>query len=329
VRARVERLLGWLRGVTWIDHHRRAWARAGGLRFTRWAAGMALFGYLAVFPLLVLTFIVFGFVLSHAPGVRSEVETFLRESLPLLFDPQGGQAPVDIAEVARTTVSAGVVAVVALLYAGLGWVGATLEGVRRMQGALRRPGSFVVLKLQDSAALVAMGTVLLAALVGAVVVKATGSSVLESVGWAGGSAWLLQLSAALISGLLLLLTVAALYAFAWWHRPGRRWGVVLRGSFMTSVTLALMLQLSFLLVGRTLGNPVYGTLALAAALLLFLYFSSAVLLYVACWVAVVEGAPETLEEVAYGARSRGGTVVLPAVSEVQTDGDAAATSPRG
>lgn len=328
MRARADRLLARLEGVTWIDHHRRAWARAGGLRFTRWAAGMALFGYLAIFPLLVLTFIVFGLVLSNAPGVRSDVESFLTESLPLLFDPQGGQAPVDIEEVARTTLGAGVVAVVALLYAGLGWVDATLEGVRRMQGALRRPGNVVVVKLQDSASLLAMGTVLLAALVGAVLVKATGSSVLESVGWSGGSAWLLQLSAALISGLLLMLTVAALYAFAWWRRPHRRWWVVLRGALMTSVTLALMLQLSFLLVGRTLSNPVYGTLALAAALLLFLYFSSAVLLYVACWVAVVEGAPETLEEVAYRARGTGGTVVLPTVSEGRTDVDAAATTPR-
>jgi uncharacterized BrkB/YihY/UPF0761 family membrane protein len=92
--------------------------------------------------------------------------------------------------------------------------------------------------------------------------------------------------------------------------------------------LALMLQLSFLLVGRTLSNPVYGTLALAAALLLFLYFSSAVLLYVACWVAVVEGAPETLEEVAYRQRGTGGTVVMPAVSDAPTDVDAAATSRR-
>ena len=290
---------------------------------------MALFGYLAIFPLLVLTFIVFGVVLSHAPGVRTEVESFLTDSLPLLFDPQGGQAPVDIEEVARATVSGGVVAVVALLYAGLGWVDATLEGVRRMQGALRRPGNVVVLKLQDSVSLVAMGTVLLTAMVGAVLVKATGSNLLESVGWVeGSSTWPLQLGAALISGLLLLLTVAALYAFAWWHRPHRRWSVVLRGSFLTSVALAVMLQLSFLLVGRTLDNPVYGTLALAAALLLFLYFSSAVMLYVACWVAVVEGAPEPLEEVAYRGRGRGGTDVLPTVSEGPTGVDAAATSPK-
>lgn len=329
MQRRLDRLQARLLSVAWIDHHRRAWERASGLRFTRWAAGMALFGYLALFPLLVLAFIVFGLVLARLPEVRDEVETFLKESLPLLFDPQGDRSPVDIEKVARTTMSAGIVAVLGLLYAGLGWVDATLEGIRRMQGALRRPHNVVVLKIQDTASLLAMGTVLLVALVGAALAATLGSSAIDSLGWARESTWLVQATAAAISGLLLLLTVAALYTFAWWDRPSRRWGVVLRGSLLTSVTLLLMLQLSVLLVGRTLSNPVYGTLALAAALLLFLYLSSSVLLYVACWVAVVEGTPETNEEVAYRQRVRGGTVRLPAVSEPRPDDGAEATSPPG
>ncbi len=120
--------------------------------------------------------------------------------------------------------------------------------------------------------------------------------------------------------------LATLYAFAWWGRPGRRWSVVLRGSLTASVVLALMLQLSFLLVGRTLGNPVYGTLAVAAALLLFLYFASAVVLYFACWVAVVEGADPTQEEIAFQNR-KDGPGRLPTLRRARSGDGAAATTP--
>lgn len=315
-RARLEQ-------VGWIADFLRAWDRASGLRFTRWAAGMSLFGYLALFPLAVLAFIVFGMVLRSHPSVLSDVEEFLKDAFPLLFDPQGDQPPVDIEQVARTTVSAGVISVIGLLYTGLGWVDATLEGVRRMQGAMRRPHGFVVLKVQDAVVLVLMGTVLLVALVGGVLAEALGSAALEWIGIG-------RLSSVLISGLLFWLTVTALYGMAWWNRPHRRWRVVVVGALITSVVLILMLQLSFLVVGRTLSNPVYGALAVAAALLFFLYLASSVLLYMACWVAVREGAASTAEEVAYHGRIKDRDPMLPTVSgKNQPDAGAAATSPPG
>ena len=51
--------------------------------------------------------------------------------------------------------------------------------------------------------------------------------------------------------------------------------------------------------------------SVAAALLLFLYFASVVMLYFAAWVAVREGAPATQEEVAYAGRKTSGDPALP------------------
>ena len=125
----------------------------------RWAAAIALFGYLAIFPLLVLAFVAFGIVLDHYPGVRADVEDFLKEAVPLLFDPAGGEAPVDIQDVARTTSAAGVVSVIGLLLAGLGWVDASVEGVRRMQGAMHRTRAAerCVILMMETAAIVPTG----------------------------------------------------------------------------------------------------------------------------------------------------------------------------
>ena len=75
----------------------RAYSRADGLRFMRWAAAIALFAYLSVFPLLVLGFMAFAAALQHFPGVQADVEAFLKESMPLLFDPlQASSQKIDL-----------------------------------------------------------------------------------------------------------------------------------------------------------------------------------------------------------------------------------------
>lgn len=308
LRARAERF-------GFIERHLRAVDRANGLRFTRWAAGIALFGYLALFPLAVLAFIAFGVALANLPDVQDQVEVFLKDTIPLLFDPDSGRQALDVETVATATLSAGVISVVGLLIAGLGWVDSTLEGVRRMQGVMRRPRHWLILRLEDAAALLVMGTLLLVAFVGAAIAATFGTSALEWVGIDVTNSWIVTTGAVVVLGILVWIVVATLYGLAWWKRPQRRWKVVAFGSLYTTVAVVAMTQLSVRVVGRTLSNPVYGALSVAAALLIFLYFASAVLLYFACWVAVCEGARQTREETAYFARLDGGEIALPAVND--------------
>jgi uncharacterized BrkB/YihY/UPF0761 family membrane protein len=161
-----------------------------------------------------------------------------------------------------------------------------------------------------------MGTILLVALVGAVILETFSTSALNWLGLNEEATWLVQLSAVVILGMLVWIVVVALYGAAWWNRPHRRWRSVMVGALYTTVVLVVLTQASFLVVGKTLSNPVYGALAVAAALLVFLYTASAVLLYFASWVALCEGAPRTDEEVAYLERLKGGDVELPSVATV-------------
>ena len=62
----------------------------------------------------------------------------------------------------------------------------------------------------------------------------------------------------------------------------------------------------------------YGVLAIAAALLLLLYFVAAIHLYFACWLAVVEDAPVTAEEEAFSRREKRESVALPIGAEGPT-----------
>jgi membrane protein len=273
--------------------------RANGLRITRWAAAIAMFGYLSLFPLATLAFVVFSVVLAQTPEFRDQVQQLVADALPDLLGAEGDYS-VDLSKTAAATMSAGLVGVLALLYAGLGWVDATIEGVRRMFGALRRPRSFLVLRLEDAAWLVAVGGLLLVAVVLSVAVSIAGDQVFEALGW-GGSSLLSQLLASAVVVLLSGVSAFAVYSFAL-GRAGRRWGVLVRVSLVVGVVFELMGASATLLVGRTLNNPVYGTLAAAAAILLFLYFASVVLLYGACWIAIREGREEPAEQTAYFAR---------------------------
>ena len=311
IRQRMSSAIAWVRERPVVGGLITAYLRADGLRFTRWAAAIALFGYLSLFPLLVLAFIAFGLVLENHPEVRVDVETYLQDTVPLLFDSSDGEPAVDIQEVATATRAAGVISILALLLAGLGWVNSSIEGVRRMLGAMRRGGNLVIAKGQDLAFLVGVGSLLVVALAGALAAQSFSDALLEWAGFSTEQAWLVNVFAWTVSALLIWVVHIALYSTAWWQRPHRQWRSVLVAALAASAVSVALAQLSFLIVGRTLTNPVYGTLAVAAALLLFLYFASAVMLYFAAWVSVLEGAPQTEEELAYSERADGGDIRLP------------------
>jgi membrane protein len=308
----MSRLPGWVSAVAeWppVAHHVASVRRANALRYTRWAAAIALFGYLSLFPLATLAFVVFSVTLSRTPELQEQVQSAVADALPGLLGTDSGVV-VDLSQTAQATLSAGIVGVVALLFAGLGWVDATIEGTRRMLGVMRRPRNFVLLRFENAGWLVLLGGILLLALVASVGVRALGTRLLDAVADEEASTVWLHWFGDIVAVVLVGVTLLLLYGYAW-HRPGRRWAAVVTAAVTGALVLEAMSLGIYLLVGRTLDNPVYGTLAVAAALLLFLYFASVVVLYGACWVAVREGRPETTEEQAYYARGSEADPLLP------------------
>ncbi|HVQ18855.1 MAG TPA: YihY/virulence factor BrkB family protein [Actinomycetes bacterium] len=322
LRSFERRAAAWLRGTPILATHVAAIRRANGLRFTRWAAGIALFGYLSLFPLAVLAFLAFSALLKNFPEARAEAERALTDALTL-NGALSTSGTVNLSEVAHATTRAGVVGVVGLLIAGLGWIDATLEGTRRMFGVLHRPRMWLLQRLEDAGWLLVLGSGLLAALVAWLGVTSAGTWVLDQLGRSVGRGVWLRVSGDGLAALMVFLVMVALYAFSC-SRDRRSWRAIIKGALLATVGMLLLTDFAFLLVGRTLHNPVYGTLAVAAALLVLLYFGSAIVLYVACWIAVVEGAPTPTEVDAYYARRHGGAIGLPVRREARThaeDGD--------
>ena len=211
---------------------------------------MGLFGYLSMFPLAVLASWAFATLLRNHPDFQAAAEQALAEALTV----DGLLAPtdsLDLDALAQNAGSAGVVGLLGLLFAGVGWIDSTIEGspthAGRHAAAASLPG---------------------AASGGRAVARRSGDRVdhcaradaaRELVRAVDGRAAQRQLAAPsgtsdvvanASSALLVLLVLVGLFGFAW-NRPSRRWSAVVLGSLMAMVGIAVLgSSLSCSSVGR-------------------------------------------------------------------------------
>ena len=104
-----------------LDHVAQAWQRYSKDEGGQLAASVTYFGFLSFFPLLALAFSVLGYVVAYDPSLRASVEQSLQQALPGLIGDGSGQ--IDVDRIAAAKAGAGIIGLLGLLYAGLGWVG--------------------------------------------------------------------------------------------------------------------------------------------------------------------------------------------------------------
>jgi membrane protein len=111
------------------------------------AAAATFYAFISLFPLLVIAAAVASWVAGQ-PGVDA-VQEIVDENLPD-FD-------LDVGEFYRNAGTISVIGAVTLTITGLGWVDSMRAAVRLMWGLDDRPGSLVIRKLADAAALIGLG----------------------------------------------------------------------------------------------------------------------------------------------------------------------------
>ena len=129
----------------------RAWTRYGDVRGNVLAGGISYFAFFSIFPAVALAFTVFGFVLQNRPDLLQAVSDSLQQYLPgFVKDAQhpNGIIPVEAPGTGALTVT-GLVALGALVLAGLGWIGALRDGIRAVFGVEGAPGNIITTKLRD------------------------------------------------------------------------------------------------------------------------------------------------------------------------------------
>ncbi|HET9657350.1 MAG TPA: YihY/virulence factor BrkB family protein, partial [Kineosporiaceae bacterium] len=263
----------------------RAWSRVGDARGGILAGGIAYFAFFSVVPALTVGFTIFGYVLGANTGLQQEVAQKVNGALGFeLIGLRPGQGVVQLADLVQQEVLtlAGVFGLAALLYAGLGWLEGTREGIRAVFGLGPMANPWLA-KVRDVAALLLLGLVMLASVVAGFVVAAAAGAVSGWLGWSGTvqhelvvtAASTLLLAAVDASVFLLFLTVLADVGVPVADLPG---GAVLGGIGMQALKYA-----GGLLVHRISRNPVLASSVVLVGLLVWMNLAARLTLLVAGW----------------------------------------------
>lgn len=261
----------------------RAWRRYGDLRGDRLAGAASFYGFVSLFPLLVLSAAIASQV-AGSSGLET-VQNLVNDNFPDLG--------IDVRDFHRQAGALGLISAVLLLYSGLRWVDAVRAAVRSMWGMDDQPGNFFVRKLLDVAALAGLGLLIALSWGATVVVRRMARQMLDWVGVEGSGA---EPVLETISWLLSLGVNTVLFAYLLAGLPRIR--VPVKGQVLTALLGALLFELlkTFLVeyvIGPANDNR-YATFAAPLAVMAWIYIVTRLLMVLAALTA--ESAIDHLEE---------------------------------
>jgi membrane protein len=252
----------------WLDHLFRAAARYKEDCGDRLAAAVTYYGFLSLFPLLLLGVSVLGFVLAGDPLTSREVVDAMQRSLPGV----GEVVSENLASVTEHRRGAGLIGLAGLTWSGLGWVSAFRESLRAVWHQDQVRVNIAKRKLLDLLTLAGLGLTLLVSLG----VVAAGSALFA--GTLVGP--VVSLALGLVADTLLFG-----YLFTRLPRSNRPLRRVLRGALFGAAGFALLKGVGTFYVARTVtsGAEVYGTFAVVVGLLVWINLASRFTLFAAAW----------------------------------------------
>jgi membrane protein len=262
----------------------RAWKRYADARGNILAAGVGYFAFFSIFPATALAFTVFGFVLRGHPDLLRSVLDHLGAYLPgLVRDVQHpeGLIPVQPPQAVPLTI-AGVIAFVALVLAGLGWLGATREGVRAVFGAPGSAGNLITNKVRDLGVLFTLGLGIAFFAVLTSVVGAAAGWIAQGIGMPG-QGWILILAGFAVSvladtGLMIVLLGVVSGVSAPWRD-------LFQGALVGGFGFSLLKISAAALLPRLTANPFFASFAIVVGLLVWLNLIARLTLFSAAWAA--------------------------------------------
>ena len=137
----------------WLDHVVRAGQRYGADMGSQLAAAITYFSFLSLFPLLLLTVSVLGFVLAGHPDLAARVIKGISDTLP-------GQSKQIVDGLINSRRTVGLIALLGLLYSGLGWVANLRTAIRTVWHHSASAGNIITSKLHDVVILLGLGLAL-------------------------------------------------------------------------------------------------------------------------------------------------------------------------
>ena len=262
-----------------VDHLVRALEHYGHVNGSALAAAVTYFAFLSFFPILALAFAIFGQVTKVYEDAQDTLVDAANSVLPGLVGGESG-VPLDTLQAAAPGIFS--VGIVLTLYSGLGW----LSGMRSALMAIfeepeREQPSFLVGKLRDVLALMALGSVLVTSVAVSGVATKVLTPNMEALDLgevAEGFLWVLALCLGLAASTLLFFAFFRLLAQP--NTPSRSlWS----GSFLGAVVFEVLKQLSTFLLKATANSEAFQAFGIALILMVWINYTSRVVVLSAAW----------------------------------------------
>jgi len=276
-----------------VDHAVRThqhYSKVGG---GQQAGAVTYFAFLSVFPILAIAFYIVGKISRVLTDADEDLVTAINTVLPGIIGGKPNQISVAQIEQAATTV--GLLGLIGLLYAGLGWLSAMRSalGVVFEQPATEHP-NFVVGKLRDLATFVVLGVVLLLSVALAGFVTGFSDVVLDWLSLENDVGWLVTLVGRVIGFAANMLLFYAFFRLL--ARPNTPNRSLWSGALLGAVAFEVLKALSFLLLASTEGNPAFQAFGIALILLVWINYTSRGTLYAAAWAHTTVAAREIRDQ---------------------------------
>jgi membrane protein len=276
-------LVGWLMHT----HAWRSYERLDRVKWARLAAAMTFISFIALFPLLTVGAAIAAATLSDSR--QHSLEGKIADQFPGISD------QLDINSLVQNAGTVGVIAGAVLLFTGIGWVGQMRDCLRTVWELPDTDKNPIVAKAKVAGILIGLGGALL-------VTFAVSTIATAAIGWTAGQlgidrhSWgslLLRIIAfvvAVVADFLVLLYALTLLPGV--EPPRRR---LLVAALIGAVGFEL---LKLLLSGYIQGvatKSMYGAFGVPVALLLWINFTSKLVLFCAAWTAT-ESSTEITDE---------------------------------
>ncbi|RZT28333.1 membrane protein [Kribbella sp. VKM Ac-2569] len=254
----------------------RAWKRYGDRRGNRLAGATSFFGFLSLFPLIVLAAAITGPLLGH--DAIEALKDALQQNLPGIGD------KIDIDSLIGHAGAIGLVSGASLLLTGLGWIDSLRASIRSMHELDDEPGNAIKLKGVDLGALIGLGLIGLIATGASSILTGLSKRIADWTNLDG--TWLAHWGLGLISLVIGVAAGAVLFLYMQTALPRillpRK--VSLIAALAGGILFYLAQRLGNLYVNHVLGaNAAYGAVALPLALLVWIYLMTRVIMLVAAW----------------------------------------------
>jgi len=262
-----------------LDHVVRMAEHYGNVNGSALAAAVTYFAFLSFFPILALAFAVVGFVSRAYPNAEDDLITAINDVLPHIVGGKDGLQLSTFQDNAPGILSVGLVLA---LYSGLGW----LSGMRAALIAVfeepeKEKPNFLLGKLRDILALLALGSVLIGSVAVSGVATKLATPILDLLGLGAGAT-----PAVWVIGLVLGLAANTVLFFAFFRllaAPNVPTKSLWSGALLGAIAFEVLKQLSTYLLAATKDQPAAQAFGIALILVVWMNYFSRVVVLAASW----------------------------------------------